>query len=105
MKRTVFALILPPAAVARYGCVSCTAAPIGVFWLSSLTSIAYGLANALSGPVVLGVVMWLIATAWARLVIRGVESDTLRREDSTQAQLAIPRLDETDPFTQLRANS
>jgi hypothetical protein len=45
MKRTVLALVAPPAAVARYGCVSCTAAPIGVFWLSSLSSIAYGLAG------------------------------------------------------------
>lgn len=104
MKRTVLALVAPPAAVARYGCVSCTAAPIGVFWLSGLTGIAYGLANALAGPVALGVVLWLIAAAWTRLVIRGVESDVLRREDSTQAQLAIPRLDEADPFAQLRVN-
>ena len=104
MKRTVLALIVPPAAVARYGCVSCTAAPIGVFWLSSLSSIAYGLANALSGPVATGILLWLISAVWARLVIQGVESDLLRREDSTQAQLAIPRLDESDPFTQLRTN-
>ncbi len=104
MKRTVFALLVPPAAVARYGCVSCTAAPIGVFWLSGLSSIAYGFATAVGGIVALGALLWLIAAAWARLVIRGVESDLLQREDSTQAQLAIPRLDETDPFAQLRAN-
>lgn len=105
MKRTMLALIAPPAAVARYGCVSCTAAPIGVFWLSSLSSIAYGLASTLSGPIVMGILLWLIAAVWARLVIRGVESDFLQREDSTQAQLAIPQLDESDPFTQLRTGA
>lgn len=104
MKRTLLALIAPPAAVARYGCVSCTAAPIGVFWLASLASIGYGLANALGSFVVAGVLFWLIATVWARLVIRGVESDLLQREDSTQAHRAIPRLDEPDPFSQLRTH-
>ncbi|HRD65949.1 MAG TPA: hypothetical protein PKY50_07315 [Candidatus Competibacter sp.] len=104
MKRTLLAFVAPPAVVVRYGCVSCTVAPIGVFWLSSLASIAYGLANALGGLVAMGVLLWLIAAVWARLVIRGVESDLLRREDSTQAQLAIPQLDEPDPFAQLRTS-
>ena len=86
MKRTMLALIAPPAAVARYGCVSCTAAPIGVFWLGSLACIGYGLAGgtlgSLLGPnflIAAGVLLWLIATAWARLVIRGVESDLFHR--------------------------
>ncbi|MBK8182333.1 MAG: hypothetical protein IPK63_05220 [Candidatus Competibacteraceae bacterium] len=104
MKRTLLSLIVPPAAVIRYGCASHTAAPIGVFWLSSLSCIGYGLINATSGSVALGVLLWLIAAAWARLVIRGVESDVLQREDSTQAKLAIPRADESDPFTQLRTS-
>jgi hypothetical protein len=105
MKRTVLALIAPPASVARFGCVSCTAAPIGVFWLTSLTSIGYGLANSVGGLVAAGALLWLIAAVWARLVIRGVESDLLHREDSTQAHQAIPRLDEPDPFSQLRTHS
>jgi len=104
MKRTLLSIIVPPAAVVRHGCVSCTAAPIGVFWLSSLASIAYGLANGIGGAVAMGALLWLIATAWARLVLRGVESDHLRRQDSTQAQLAIPQVDEPDPFVQLRAS-
>ena len=103
MKRTLLAVIAPPAAVARYGCVSCTAAPISVFWLSGLTSLAYGVAQTLNGAVALGLLLWLISAAWARLVIRGVESDVMQREDSTQAKLAIPRLDDPDPFTQLGA--
>ena len=49
MKRTLLALLAPPAAVARYGCAACTAAPIGVFWLSSLAGIGYGLAGGTLG--------------------------------------------------------
>ena len=111
MKRTMLALIAPPAAVARYGCVSCTAAPIGVFWLGSLACIGYGLAGGTLGSllgsnflIAVGVLLWLIATAWARLVIRGVESDLLQRADSTQAHQVAPQADE-DPFHQLRSNS
>ena len=102
MKRTALAFFIPPAAVVRYGCVAFTAAPFGVFWLSGLASIAYGLGTAAGGPVALGALLWLIAAGWARLVIRGVASDTMQHEDSTQANLAIPQLDESDPFTQLR---
>ncbi|MBL8250613.1 MAG: hypothetical protein JNK31_02970 [Candidatus Competibacter sp.] len=104
MKRTLLAFLAPPAAMIRHGCVACTAAPIGVFWLSALAGLIYGLATATVGFVVLGVALWAIAAVWARLVLRGVESDELQREDSTQAHLAIPQLDESDPFTQLRAD-
>lgn len=102
MKRALIALIAPPAAVIRYGCVSCTAAPIGVFWLTSLSGIGYGLANASGGLVAGGVLLWLIAAVWARLVIQGVESDLLHRKGSTQAHQVIPQLDESDPFSQLQ---
>ena len=104
MKRTLLAFLAPPLAVIRHGCVACTAAPIGVFWLSALAGLGYGLANATIGPMLFGILLWVIAAVWARLVIRGVESDTLQRKDSTQANLAIPQLDESDPFTQLRAD-
>ncbi len=111
MKRTMLALIAPPAAVARYGCVTCTAAPIGVFWLGSLAGIGYGLAGGtlgdLFGPgflIAAGVLLWLIAAAWARLVIRGVESDLLHRADSTHDHQVESPIDE-DPFHQLRSNS
>ena len=109
MKRTLLALIAPPAAVTRYGCVTCTAAPIGVFWLGSLAGIGYGLAGGtlgnLLGPgflIAAGVLLWLIAAVWARLVIRGVESDLLRRADSTHTHQVEPA--DEDPFHQLRSN-
>lgn len=112
MKRTLLALLAPPAAVARFGCATCTAAPIGVFWLAGLVSIGYGLAggsaNALlsdTGLIVVGVLLWLIATAWARLVIRGVEQDLQNHENSTRAHQVAPKADDPDPFSQIRSNS
>lgn len=104
MKRTLLSVIMPPAAVVRHGCASCTAAPISVFWLSSLASLTYGLMNGIGGAVAMGALLWLIAAAWARLVLRGVESDHLRHADSTQVKLAIPQVDEADPFAQLRTS-
>lgn len=104
MKRTLLAFLAPPAAVIRHGCVACTAAPIGVFWLSALASLVHGLSRGAVGATVLGVALWVIAAAWARLVLRAVESDTLQREDSTQAKLAVPQLDEADPLAQLRTD-
>lgn len=105
MKRTVLAFLAPPVAVFRHGCVACTAAPISVFWLSGVISIAYGVGGSMGGFVLLGILLWIIAAVWARLVIQGVKSDALQHKDSTQANLVIPQLDESDPFTQIRISS
>lgn len=111
MKRTLLALVAPPAAVARYGCAACTAAPIGVFWLSSLAGIGYGVAGGTlggllgsGGLVLASILLWLIATAWARLVMRAVESDQLHRKDSTRDHQVAPQTDDPDPFSQLRSD-
>ena len=111
MKRTLVALLAPPAAVIHYGCATQTAAPIGVFWLASLASIGYGVAGGTLGSllgagglVTAGLLLWLIATVWARLVIRAVESDLLHRTDSTHDHQVIPRTDDPDPFSQWRGN-
>ena len=71
---------------------------------TALASLVHGLSRGAVGTTVLGVALWVIAAAWARLVLRGVESDTLQREDSTQAKLAVPQLDESDPLAQLRTD-
>lgn len=112
MKRTLLALIAPPAAVTHYGSAASTAAPIGVFWLASLAGIGYGIAGGTLGSLVgaggliaASVLLWLAATVWARLVIHGVESDLLHRQDSTHDHQVIPRSDEADPFSQLRGES
>ncbi len=111
MKRALLALVAPPAAVARYGCAACTAAPIGVFWLASLAGIGYGIAGGTFGNLLgsggllaASVLLWLIATAWARLVIRAVENDQLHRKDSTRDHLVTPQADEADPFSQLHSD-
>ncbi len=111
MKRTLLALVAPPAAVARHGCATCTAAPIGVFWLASLAGIGYGIAGGTlgnllgsGGLVLASILLWLIATAWARLVMRAVESDQLQRKDSTRKHQVTPHPDDPDPFSQLRSD-
>jgi hypothetical protein len=112
MNRTLLALLAPPAAVARFGCATCTAAPIGVFWLAGLISIGYGIAGgapeallSAGGLTGVGVLLWLIAAAWARLVIRGVESDLRQQENSTRVSQVPPKPDDPDPFSQIRGNS
>lgn len=111
MKRTLLALAAPPAAVIGHGCVSCTAAPIGVFWVTGLAGIVYGTAGGAisgllgsTGLILAGGLLWLIATVWARLVIRAVESDQLHGEDSSRNRQIAPQADDPDPFSQLRSD-
>ena len=106
MNRNTVAWWVPPAAVARYGCATCTAGPIGVFWLAGIVSIAYGLLGGRLGGlegsqwflVGLGIIMWLIAAVWSRLVIRGVDEDFSETWQGSLQRRVVPRLDEADPF-------
>lgn len=109
MKRTLVALLAPPAAVVHYGCATQTSGPIGVFWLASLAGIGYGLAGgalgsllSATGLVVASLALWLMATVWARLVVGAVESDRLHRPDSTHDHQVVPQLDEPDPLSSWR---
>ena len=110
MKRTLVALIAPPAAVVHHGSAGYTAAPIAVFWLTSLFSLVYGLSGGQLGNlegsewiiIGLGVLLWLIAAAWARLVVSGVDADIHHHPDSPLDHRVKPELDEEDPFNQLR---
>lgn len=107
--RNLVAWLVPPAAVARYGCATCTAAPIGVFWLASLVSLVYGLLGGKLGGVEgtqwvligLGVVMWIIAAVWARLVIQGVAEDLSPSQEGSRDRRVVPQVDEADPFKEL----
>ena len=109
MNRNTIAWLVPPAAVARYGCATCTAGPIGVFWLTSIVSIVYGLMGGALGGwegsqaflIGLGIVMWLIAAVWARLVIHGVDEDLSGSGQGSLHRRVIPRLDEADPFKEI----
>ena len=109
MKRVLLTLLIPPFAACRFGCAGCCAAPIGVFWLASITSIIYGLLGGptnLMGPstttVLLGVGMWGVASVWAAITIRGADDDKCERRSSTLCNKIMPQNDETDPFDEVR---
>lgn len=109
MQRTTFSILVPPLAVCRYGCAGCCAAPIAVFWLAGIVSIIYGF---LGGPasletvswttVALGVGLWLIATVWARMAIRGVTDDKCQRKSSSICRIVMPSDDEHDPLEDIK---
>lgn len=109
MQRTALALLAPPMAVFHFGAAGPTAAPIAVFWLTGMVSLAYGIdggvrhLSGLSFPeIALGVTLWLIASGWARLVIRGVEHDIVHDNDSTHDHQIEPDADEPDPVSLAR---
>lgn len=113
MRRSVIAVMAPPLAVCRYGCAGCCAAPIGVFWLAGIGALIYGLVGGPLGAegvswwtVGLGVVLWAIAAAWAETTIRGVALDEADRDCtrsiSTMCRLVSPRVNEDDPFDQVK---
>jgi hypothetical protein len=109
MKRAIKAYLMPPAAVYHYGPATNTAAPIAVFWLAGLISIGYGLAGGLTSQpsaswleILLGVVIWAVAGAWARLVITGVEHDARHLPDSTLDHTVEPHATDPDPLKVVR---
>jgi len=110
MNRDKIAWLVPPAAVMKYGCAACTAGPIGVFWLTSLVGLFYGLTGGTLGGVqgsslvVIGIslLLWVIAAVWARVVMCGVKDDMTDHPESALKRRVIPRLDELDPTEQVR---
>jgi len=113
MKRNLFALAAPPLAVCRYGCASCCAAPIGVFWITGIVSLIYGyFGGPLGGDHVswatmgLGVVLWAIASVWAVDTIKSVDEDqrdpNCDKQVSNLCRIVRPRLDESDPFDEIK---
>ena len=113
MKRKLMATLVPPLAVCHYGCASCCAAPIGVFWITGIIGIIYGL---LGGPaelahvswptLLLGIGLWVIAAVWAENTIRGVEVDqtdpACTTRTSTFCGVVKPKLDESDPLEETK---
>jgi hypothetical protein len=112
MKRTILAILVPPFAVCRYGCAGYCAAPIGLFWLAGIVSIVYSFYGGPLGvegiswtTLLLGIVMWVIATVWARDVIKGVDEDKLQTKTSSLCRMVKPSVDDHDPFEDIRKNA
>ncbi|HSH30998.1 MAG TPA: hypothetical protein VK971_13910 [Thiohalobacter sp.] len=108
MKKTLLALFSPPLAACRYGCAGSCAAPIGVFWSAGIIGILYGLIW--GGPTedtggqtaLLGLGLWLLASVWAALTIRGTDEDKRHNRSSTLCSKILPGLDEHDPMDEVR---
>ena len=108
-QRTTLSILIPPLAVCRYGCAGCCAAPIAVFWLAGIVSIVYGYFGGPAGldtiswtTVLLGVVLWIIATVWAVMAIRGVKDDECKRKSSTVCRIVTPRDDDSNPLDDIK---
>lgn len=110
MIKAVLTLVFPPVAACRFGCAGCCAAPIGVFWLAGMVSIFYGMAGGPSNlmgtswnTVGLGVALWVIASVWAALTIRGADKGKCEpRGENRLCNKALPKADESDPFEEVR---
>jgi hypothetical protein len=81
MNRVLLSLIVPPVAVCKYGCGDCYAAPVGVFWLSGLCAVGYGMLGGRAGTshaglssILLGLALWSVAAAAAIIATRGAGS-------------------------------
>jgi hypothetical protein len=108
MAKFWFTLFIPPMAACKYGCKSCCAAPIGVFWLTAIVAILYGLIW--GGPTegtglhtaVVGLGLWIVASVWAWFVVRGADADRCKQSDSSWCSTILPNDDDTDPMDEIR---
>lgn len=109
MKAAWLGFLAPPLAVYKKGSATMCTGPITVFWLTGIASLVYGLEG---GPLVdgevnwlllgLGLLLWIVAAAWARLVVAGVDEDTLGTEISTRKTQVDPESYTADPMDELR---
>lgn len=112
MKGKVMAVFIPPIAICRYGCASCCAAPIGVFWITGIVSIIYAFFGGPAategiswGTLGLGLIMWGIAAVWAENVIQGVDDDgdtKCETKSGSLCRLVQPDMDDTDPLEEVK---
>ena len=109
MRRTALILLAPTVAVSRFGCVSCCAAPITVFWLAGIASIIVGF---LGGPVdnesgiswstiALGLALWAMASLWAAFSIWGAGQAQCEKPESPASRTSQSPEDGPDPFNDI----
>ncbi len=108
MKRAALTLVTPPIAACKFGCAGCCAAPIGVFWITGIVAIVYGMVGGpthLMGPswttVGLGLALWAIASVWTAITIRSASEEKCAGRKNPLCD-RITRTDESDPFDEVR---
>lgn len=108
MRRMLLIVFVPPLAACKFACKSCCAAPIGVFWLTAIVAIVYGViwggpvAGYASHTVLGGIGLWALASIWAGLVIRGRDADRCQEQGSSWCSTILPTEDEVDPLDEIR---
>ncbi len=109
MKRAGLTLVTPPFAACKFGCAGCCAAPIGVFWITGIVSIVYGIVGGptnLMGPswntIALGLALWGIAAVWAAITIRSADDEKCNGRNNRLCNKILPATDESDPFDEVR---
>ncbi len=110
MKRHLWAAVVPPLAVCRYGCARCCAIPIGGFWIGGIALLAYHFIHAPhinpllgTGSLVAGVALVAVAMTWAQLTIAQVRRFGCKEsEPSPTLCRVLPSADETDPLEEVR---
>ncbi len=108
MNRLWLTLFIPPLAACKYGCKSCCAAPIGIFWLAGIVALIYG--PFFGGPAdgtgmqtgLVGIGLWVIASIWANFVVKGADSDRCQESGSSWCSTILPDEDEVDPMDEIR---
>jgi len=109
MKRAGLTLVTPPLAACKFGCAGCCAAPIGVFWITGIVSIVYGIVGGpanLMGPswntIALGLALWGIAAVWSAITIRSADDEKCNRRKNRLCDKILPAADESDPLDEVR---
>ena len=111
MHRYIIGIVAPPLAICRYGCASCCAFPITVYWLGGLAALAYHFFKApienswlYNGSLILGLVMISLSVIWTELTIKRVIRDGCDEPAEQKRTVCdvLPGGQESDPFEEVR---
>lgn len=107
--RLLTTLLIPPLGVCRYGCARCCAAPIGVFWISGIGAIIYGVLGGPAGlatvswaTVLLGIALWAVSAVWAMTVIKNTDDPKCAQKRPSICQVISPQDNDDNPLNNVK---
>ncbi len=111
MYRHILGITIPPLAICRYGCASCCALPITVFWVGGLAALGYHFFHApveaswmYNGSLLLGIGMIVLSIIWTEMTITRVIREGCDEDTSQKSKIChvIAPGQESDPFEEVR---